>query len=429
MDCPGCGHANREGAKFCAQCASPLPTGCRSCGAELSPAARFCDQCGERVAATPRDGGSVAAPARKNVTVLFADLVGSTSFGERVDAESTRDAMAGYHAMATQAIESAGGRVAKFIGDGVMAVFGVPETAEDDADRAVAAGLALKHSFEPIRDRISRRHGVELGLRVGINTGEVVLADGDADIVGDAINTAARLEAACPPGDVVVGEETWRLTRSHVHYEMLGEVEVAGKAAPVATFRVADDEVRDDDAATPFVGRDAELNRIRDVYDAAVARRCAELVTVIGAPGVGKTRLSREFASSVTEDTSLVEVRCERTGSTAFAPITDLLRAVTEIGEQTDPEAVADELRELVADLDDADRVVEVLASFVGVAPVRSTEEAFLAVRRLVEALGRRQPLVVVVDDIQWAEPLFLDLLEHLSEWVRDAPVTLIGLA
>ncbi len=157
--------------------------------------------------------GEVRDAVRKTVTVLFCDLVGSTSFGERVDAESAREAMATYHSMVQEAIERSGGTLAKFIGDGAMALFGVPEIAEDDADRAVAAGLALQQGFEPIRVRVAARHRIELGLRVGINTGEVVMADGDADLVGDPINTAARLEAACPPGDVLVGEETWRLTR------------------------------------------------------------------------------------------------------------------------------------------------------------------------------------------------------------------------
>lgn len=426
MNCASCGHMNREGAKFCAQCATRLPTACVRCGSELDPAARFCDQCGASVGAAAEVADTAA---RKVVTILFADLVGSTSFGERVDAESARDAMAGYHAMAQEAIVAAGGTVAKFIGDGVMALFGVPETAEDDAERAVAAGLALQRGFGPIRDRVERRHGAELGLRVGINTGEIVLADGDADLIGDAINTAARLEAACPPGEVLVGEETWRLTRSHVRYEALDEIEVKGKHDPVATYRVVDGEVGDDDLATPFVGRVDELARLRAVFDEATDRGVARLVTVIGAPGVGKTRISREFCESLGDSATVAVLRCERVGTATFAPIADLLRGITSIDDESDPVQVTATLRELVADLDDADRVAELLAGFVGASPARSTEEAFLAVRRLVEAVGRRQPLVVVIDDIQWAEPLFLDLLEHLAEWVHGAPAVLVGLA
>ncbi len=421
---------NREGAKFCAQCATPLPIACASCGTELDPGARFCDQCGSGV---DQSTHAVDSATRKVVTILFADLAGSTSFGERVDAESAREAMAGYHAMAQEAIDAAGGTVAKFIGDGVMALFGVPDTAEDDAERAVAAGLALQHGFGPIRDRIELRHGAELGLRVGINTGEIVLADGDADLVGDAINTAARLEAACTPGDVLVGEDTWRLTRSHVRYEVLGAVEVRGKHEPVATYRVVDEAVGeavgDDDQATPFVGRADELAQLHAVFDEATSRGVARLVTVIGTPGVGKTRISRQFCESLGDSVTVAVLRCERAGTATFAPIADLLRSITSIDDESDPTQVTVALRQLVAGLADADRVAELLASFIGAAPVRSTEEAFLAVRRLVEAVGRQQPLVVVVDDIQWAEPLFLDLLEHLAEWVREAPAVLVGLA
>jgi class 3 adenylate cyclase/ketosteroid isomerase-like protein len=392
----------------------------------LSASARFCDQCGTPVAA-PAPAADTAT--RKVVTVLFADLVGSTSFGERVDAESAREAMADYHAMARDAIEAAGGSVTKFIGDGVMALFGVPETAEDDADRAVAAGLTLQRGFVPIRDRVGRRHDVELGLRVGINTGEIVLADGDADLVGDAINVAARLEAACTPGEVLVGEETWRLTRSRVEYEVLGEVDVKGRDEAVATFRVLADAVEDDEQATPFVGRVEELARLRAVFDEAVGSEVARLATVIGAPGVGKTRIAREFCDSVADTATVAVLRCERAGTATFAPVADLLRTVTTIDDEADADQVRAALQELVADLDDGDRVADLLASFLGAAPARSTEEAFLAVRRLVEAAGRRRPLVVVVDDIQWAEPLFLDLLEHLADWVRDAPAMLVGLA
>lgn len=377
-----------------------------------------------------RSPPSAQLVTRRVVTVLFADLVGSTSFGEHVDPESAREVLADYHAMAREAIESAGGTVAKFVGDGVMALFGVPDIAEDDALRAITAALGLQRRFTPIRERAARRHRAELALRVGINTGEVVLGDGDTDVVGDAVNTAARLETACTPGQILVGEDTWRLTRAHVHYEVLGEIEVRGKEEPVATYRVADEEVHElDDLATPFVGRVTELKQLRAAYDTVIADRAARLATVIGAPGVGKTRIAREFARSVEVDATVVVVRCERSGTATFAPIADLLRSIVSANDHATAEETRTSLLELVADLDDADRVADLLASFVGTAPSRSTEETFLAIRRLVEASGRRRPLVIVIDDIQWAEPLLLDLIEHLAEWVRDAPALLLGLA
>ncbi len=437
MDCRACGRTNREGAKFCAGCATPLAPACASCGNELAPDARFCDQCGTSVAeATPAPADAdvdadVDVAVRKTVTVLFCDLVGSTSFAEQVDAEAARDAMADYHTMARKVIEEAGGSVAKFIGDGVMALFGVPETAEDDANRAVAAGVGLQRGFAPIRDRIAARHGADLGLRVGINTGEVVLAEDDADIVGDALNTAARLEAACTPGEVLVGEQTWRLTRGQVSYDALGAVEVKGKDVRVATYQVIEGGA-DDEQLTPFVGRLDELARLRAAYQDAVTGRSLRLATIVGAPGVGKTRISREFSASLAEGpdgATIAVLRCERAGTSTFGPIADLLRAAIDVGDEPTPDEVRAALRSLVDNLDDADRVAELLAAFVGAAPERSTEEAFLAVRRLVESFSRREPLVIVVDDIQWAEPLFLDLLEHLGEWVEDAVAMIICLA
>jgi class 3 adenylate cyclase len=428
--CPQCDATNRESARFCAECATPLGAACASCGHGIDPRAKFCDQCGEPVArtsdgadqdrradVTPRDeldpvSGSGAV--RKTVTVLFCDLVGSTAFGEQVDAEAAREAIGRYHAMARSAIEDAGGVVEKFIGHGVMALFGVPEMAEDDAHRAVAAGLALHRGFAPIRDAIAERHGPELGLRVGINTGEVVIAEGDADLVGDPINTAARLEAACPPGSVLVGEDTWRLTRSAFPYEVLGDVEVKGKAAPLATYCVAS-ELRDprpaastrphDDDSTPFVGRTTELGQLRRLFEDVERHSRIGLATVVGAPGVGKTRRMREFGAVVVDRVSVVELRFERSGSSTFAPVAELLRSVVDLPDDLSSDEVRRRVHGLVADL---------LASFVGATPVRSTEEAFFAVRRLLKALGRRSPLVVVIDDVQWVEPLFLDLIERV---------------
>lgn len=409
MDCSACGRTNRDGARFCDECGRPVP-----------------DARGART-----DGG----PVRKTVTVLFCDLVGSTAFGERVDAESNRDVLRRYHAMVQQVIDDHGGTVAKFVGDGVMAIFGVPEVAVDDADRAVGAGLDLQRGFAAIGEWAQQRFDTYLGLRVGINTGEVVIADGDADVVGDVLNTAARLEAACVPGEVLVGEETWRLTRGSIVYESLGRIDAKGKGTGVATFRAVDDAARPDESATPMIGRALELRRLRDVFDSAVETSRAHLVSVIGAPGVGKTRLASEFEQSLGTDAAVVVLRLERAGGATFAPVADLLRAIAGVETLADTDGpdlggmIVDRLRSVVARLDDAERVSELLAGFLGVGRDCSTEELFFAVRRLLEALGRERPVVVVVDDIQWAEPLFLDLLEYLSEWIGNTPAMVLALA
>ena len=430
--CAGCGRDNRPEALFCAGCGGALAKACGSCGAELEADARFCDRCGTPVGATNTPSQAPPPPAttavRKTVTVLFCDLVGSTSFGEQVDPETARETMGRYHEMARQAIEANGGTLAKFIGDGVMALFGVPEVGEDDALRAVRTGVELQHRFAPFGDLITQRHGVEVGLRVGINTGELVVADHDDDIVGDAVNTAARLEAECVPGRVLVGEDTWRLTRSAVQFEVLGEVSVKGKQEPIATFQVVDETSADDEMLTPFVGRDREVEALRAEFELAGAEGSARLATVIGAPGVGKTRLSRELGATVGNSGRVFEVRCERAGTATFAPIAELLQAVTDLGDDRELPEIVPAIRDALGDVDDRDRVADLLASAIGAAPGRSTEDTFFGVRRLVEELGRARPTILVIDDIQWAEPLFLDLLEHLARWVA-APVLVVGLA
>ena len=294
MDCPDCGRTNRSGAKFCAGCATPLLAACTACGHQLTPDAKFCDECGHPVGG-PAPPRTESEAIRKNVTVMFCDLVGSTSFGERVDTESVRETLGRYHSMVQRMVDDRGGTVAKFIGDGVMNVFGVPEVAEDDAERAVATGLELQRGFAAIRSVVKDRFGIDLGMRVGINTGEVIISDDDSDLVGDVLNTAARLEAACEPGNVLAGEDTWRLTRSTIRYETLGEIELKGKSDGVAAFRAVDEAAVDNDSTTPFVGRDAELRALLAIIDQAVASREVRLATVIGAPGVGKTRLAEEL--------------------------------------------------------------------------------------------------------------------------------------
>jgi class 3 adenylate cyclase/ketosteroid isomerase-like protein/tetratricopeptide (TPR) repeat protein len=353
------------------------------------------------------------------VTAVFADLVGSTAFAERLDPEAVRAGLAPYFGLLQSTIDGHAGTVVKFLGDGMFALFGVPEVAEDDALRAVTAAVELQRRFRSFADEIRDRHGVELGLRVGVNTGELVIGVDDVDLVGDVLNTASRLEAACEPGHVLVGEDTWRVTRSSVNYQALGDVSVKGKAEQVATFQVVHESTGVTDELTPFVGRTSELHSLRSVFDDTVASSVARLATVIGDPGVGKTRLARELRAG--SDARCFDLRLERRGSTTFAPIADLLREVTE-------SATLDDVNRLVDGHAEAHRLGPVLASFLGHGEPRTTEESFWAVRRLLELLASDGPVIVVVDDIQWAEPLFWDLLDHLVEWT-DAPVLLIALA
>jgi class 3 adenylate cyclase/type II secretory pathway predicted ATPase ExeA/ketosteroid isomerase-like protein len=397
----------------------------------LAPDARFCDRCGAPVETPSPSAGPSASPAavRKTVTVLFADLGGSTGFGERTDPEVTREATASYFAMLKEIVEANGGRVAKFTGDGVLATFGIPAIAEDDAERAVRCGLDAQERFRAFADAIEARYGETLTLRVGVNTGEVVIGDGDADLVGDAVNVAARLEKECRPGSVFVGPDTWRLTHHMFGFEALGEVAVAGRAEPLAVYEVILD-APPSEVVTPFVGRDDELARLQSVFDQAVAQRKATVVTILGAAGVGKTRLARELCASVAAESDAVtfELQVDRAGGATFAPVAQLIRTATGLSEEDDPSEALERVRHLFADDRDRDRVAEAVAAVVGVAAPRSVEETFWAIRRLVETLAATRPVVVVVDDVQWAESLVLELLEHLAEWVRGAAVVLVAL-
>jgi class 3 adenylate cyclase/tetratricopeptide (TPR) repeat protein len=438
VECALCGTPNRTGARFCGGCGSPLARRCATCKAELDPGLRFCDQCGTAVdAAVPPDRSPLPAAeaVRKTVTVLFVDLGGSTGFGERTDPEVSRQVLARYHALLQDAIDAHLGTVAKFMGDGMMATFGIPEVAEDDAERAVRAGIDIQSRFEQFAADVATRYGETLTARIGINTGEVVIGAADADLVGDALNVAARLEKACRPGRVLVGDETWRLTRGVLAYESLGQVTVAGRAQPVGTYEVADDE-RAAETVAPFVGRAAELARLEAAFGRAVAARSVELVTVLGSAGLGKTRLSRELSARVTGDgaASAFEIRCDRSGGSTFAPIADLLREAAglddaEAESAVDGDVTRERIGALFAGEEDRTHVVDVLAGVVGAAPARSVEETFWAIRRALESLAATRPLIVVIDDIQWAESILLDLLEHLGEWLTGAPVLLVALA
>lgn len=410
-ECTSCGSANEPDARFCESCGTAVQRSCGACGVTASATARFCRACG--AALNDQGAQQVANPTRKTVTVLFADLAGSTAFEELVDPETAREVMGQYHELLRSTAQRHRAGVTKYIGDGFMAVWGVPEIGAGDAGHAVDAGVELQERFVGLAGRLAEVHGVELALRVAVNTGEVVVGSADADLVGDALNVAARLESECPHGHVVVGEETWRSTRGRHRYDPRGAVQVKGRSAAVPVYQWVG---RADTAESiPFVGRSTELQRLQVVFDDAVAAHAARLVTVVGDPGVGKTRLAGEFIGSLGDSVRVIRAHCAVEGSPALAPLVDVLRT-------------RDLDRDVPADTTERERILRDLTGMTaGVAG--SVEEAFWALRRYVEVLATDQPLVVLVDDIQWADTLLLDFVEHLVEWVRGTPVTLIALA
>ena len=392
--------------------------GCSACGQDNPDGFRFCGACGAPLAA--------ARPARlerKVVTVLFCDLVGFTARSDQADPEDVGALLRPYHARLRAEIERLGGTLDKFVGDGVMAVFGAPVAHEDDPERAVRCALGM---LAAVRE-------LDLAARIGITTGEVLvdLAPGQATegVVGDVVNTASRLQGVAPPGGVVVGEATFRATRRLFDFEELGAVRVKGKADPVPVWRLEGPRSRtgvDAGPVTPLVGREAELDLLERAYLQAVEARAPRLVTVTGAPGVGKSRLVRELAARLDARPELVtwrQGRCLPYGDgITFWALTEIVKAQAGVLESDDPGQVEAKLEAAVAALmaDPADQgwVKARIAPLLGLVDPEAARvdrsESFAAWRRFVQAMAAGHPLVLVVEDLHWADPAMLEFLEHL---------------
>ena len=371
---------------------------CPSCGRENPDGARFCSDCGAGLEAV------ASGEVRKTVTVLFADVTGSTALGERLDPESFRRVMARFFDAARGCLERHGGTVEKFIGDAVMAAFGVPLVHEDDALRALRAAVELREAVVSMNADLEQTYGVSLQLRTGVNSGEVVAGTEERLVTGDAVNVAARLEQAAGPGEILIGEQTYRLARSAIEAEPIDGLVAKGKSEPLRAYRLlgvvegAPAFERRLDA--PLVGRRAELARVRSAFDDAVSARRCRLVTVLGPPGIGKSRLAREISAELDGEAAVLTGRCLPYGEgITYWPLVEIFR--------------------------EAGAEAELEAALSAGAP----EEVFWSVRKSLEQRARARPLALVVEDIHWAEPTLLDLAEHLGDWTRDAPVLLLCLA
>ncbi|MGH7893915.1 MAG: AAA family ATPase, partial [Candidatus Binatia bacterium] len=426
MDCTTCGRANRPGARFCDGCGKALVPRCPACGTESRAGAQFCDACGGALVARAATGAG--GVARKVVTIVFADLVGSTALHERLDAESTRRVMDRYYRTLHGAVEAHGGTVVKLLGDGVMAAFGVPRVAEDDAIRAVRAAVAMQRTFHELVHEQSAAMG-EVGLRVAVNTGEVVVSDDDGDVVGDPVNVAARLQQEARDGDVVIGEATRRLVAELVTLAPVGAVTLKGRSERVAAYRVVSLERPAGTAAVPFVGRDDELRRIVAVYDTAVATRRARLAVILGSPGLGKSRLLDEFVRRLGDGATVLTARCDAAGGATFAPLAGALRALLRLDDGSGGNALRAAIdAAMPGDETERARIADGVSALLAGTP-ESPEETFFVVRRLLGALAGAKPVVLAIDDLQWAEPLLLDLTEHLVQWSTDVPLLVVAAA
>jgi class 3 adenylate cyclase/tetratricopeptide (TPR) repeat protein len=404
---------------------------CKNCGEENPERARFCLSCGASLAAPVK-----AEETRKTVTILFSDVTGSTAMGEKLDPESLRNVMTRYFDEMRAVIEAHSGTVEKFIGDAIMAVFGVPVLHEDDALRAVRAAAEMRDALWRLNVELERDRGVTIQTRTGVNTGEVVAGSGDQMMAtGDAVNTAARLEQHAAPGDILLGEQTYRLVRHAVVAEPASPVDAKGKSEPLMPYRL----IRVSDAApdagrrldSPLVGRDNELALAEQAFERAVRERSCSLFTIFGSAGVGKSRLTQEVVRSVEMRATLSRGRCLPYGrGITFWPLIEIVQGMAGLSDGDSVDKARRGVRKLLAQEDDADvitdRIVQVLG--LGEQEVRA-EETFWAVRKLFESLARRQPLVVVFDDIHWAEPTLLDLIEHVADLSRDVSILLMCIA
>ncbi|HET6791212.1 MAG TPA: AAA family ATPase [Actinomycetota bacterium] len=410
---------------------------CPSCGREAPTDAAFCPTCGTSLTAER------AREERKLVSVLFVDLVGFTSQSDRADPEEVRDLLQGFHSRSKQEIERFGGTVEKFIGDAVMAVFGAPVAHGDDAERAVRAGLRVVHA---IGDLSRERPDRPLQVRAAVNTGDAIVAlgsrpeAGEAIALGDVVNTASRLQSSAPPGGLVVGEETYRATRNVIRYRELEPVTAKGKRDPVEAWLALEPigaPAERPATTAPLVGRSRELSMLDSIWERAAAELRPHLVTIVGPTGIGKSRMATEIVSRI-EATGARSLRgrCLPYGQTGYRAFTEQVRQAAGIFE-SDPSSEATakletRIRGLVGP-DEAEEMTRLLGTLIGLGsgeePAEEPLQLFFGARRFVEQVALEQPTVFVFEDIHWADPAQLDLLEYLASHVHDVPATLLALA
>jgi class 3 adenylate cyclase/tetratricopeptide (TPR) repeat protein len=420
---------------------------CARCGHENPESSRFCNSCGQPLAAPAGSGRE----ERKAVTVVFADLVGSTARADGADPEDVRAVLAPYHARVRHELERHGGTVEKFIGDAVVAVFGAPAAHEDDPERAVRAALAIQEAIAELNESIP---ALELQVRVGVNTGEA-LVDlsarpelGEGVVSGDVVNTGARLQGEAPPGGILVGETTKRATERVIEYEPHPAIAAKGKAEPVAAWLAL--RARGGpgvDVATaggaPLIGRDREAVVLTAALDRVRAEHEPQLVTIVGVPGIGKSRLVQELARVVDEDPELITWRQGRSlpygEGVAYWALGEIVKAEAGILETASHEDAAARLAETVGELvaDDAERiwVERELRPLVGLddeerrSERESAAESAAAWRRFVEALAEPRTTVLVFEDLQWADDGLLDFVDGLVDHVVGVPLLVVAAA
>jgi class 3 adenylate cyclase/tetratricopeptide (TPR) repeat protein len=449
--CSSCGAENKPGRRFCSRCGAALGRTCAACGAANDPDDSFCGSCGARLAleeaASPPAVIQAPAPAaeRRLVSVLFADLVGFTTLSESRDAEEVRELLSRYFDICRRLVELYGGTVEKFIGDAVMAVWGTPVATEDDAERAVRSALDLVSAVSALGEELGAD---ELRARAGVLTGEAAVtlgATGQGMVAGDLVNTASRIQSVAEPGAVFVGESTRRATESAVVYEDAGSFSLKGKEGETRLWRALRvvsgrrGELRSHGLEPPFVGRDRELRQVKELFHVSAEEHRAQLVSITGIAGIGKSRLAWEFEKYI--DGLLQNVywhrgRCLAYGEgVTYWALADMIRMRCRIAEDEDAQTASGKLHasleEYILDGEERRFIEPRLAQLLGFGGEegRDRQDLFAAWRLFFERLAETQPTALVFEDMQWADASLLDFIEHLLEWSRNHALYVVTLA
>ncbi|MEP7041182.1 MAG: adenylate/guanylate cyclase domain-containing protein [Chloroflexota bacterium] len=458
MICQHCGTTNEQGKKFCGECGNALSAICAVCGASNTPGNRFCGDCGaalnvpateeaQRVSALAPVSGDQPTAELRLVSVLFADLVGFTTLSESRDPEEVRDLLSRYFATATEILGTYGGTIEKFIGDAVMAVWGTPVAHEDDAERAVRAALDLVGAVHRMGEEI----GAELSLRAGVLTGEAAVTLGATNqgmVAGDLVNTASRLQSVAAPGAVLVGERTFSAANGAIAFEPAGEHVLKGKETPIVAYRALrvvarrGGEGRSEQLEAPFVGRAPELRLLKEFHLATAAERRPRLLSIMGQGGVGKSRLVWEFQKYIDGVTEVVYWHQGRSPAygegISFWALAEMVRGRAGIAESDEGTAARSKLTATIAEwvADEGERrwLEPRLLQLLGLDAVESgerpeRESLFAAWRVFFERIAERGVVVMVFEDLQWADDGLLDFIDHVLDWSRDRPIYLIALA
>jgi len=446
VTCAQCGTENPAGQRFCGSCGTALAQTCASCGAANVPGQRFCGDCGAPLGDLPATP-PVSAPTaeRRLVSILFADLVGFTTLSENRDAEEVRELLSRYFDSCRRLIELYGGTVEKFIGDAVMAVWGTPVATEDDAERAVRAALDLVTAVSALGEELGAE---DLKARAGVLTGEAAVtlgATGQGMVAGDLVNTASRVQSVADPGTVFVGEATRRAAEQTIVFEDAGSFELKGKEGETRLWRALrvvsgrSGSLKSQGLEAPFVGRDRELRQIKEAFHTTADEGRAQLVSVTGIAGIGKSRLAWEFYKYFDGIEQVVywhRGRCLAYGDgVTYWALADMVRMRCGIAEDDEAAAAVEKLRstldEHLLDADDRAFVEPRLAQLLGIGDhePRDRQDLFGAWRLFFERLSEVYPTVLAFEDMQWADSSLLDFIEYLLEWSRNHPILVITLA